>query len=190
MIGVLPSSIKVGDKEYEILNTDFRTALVILTAFNDSNISNQEKLAVMIEGLIGWQNISLDMSESEIQELVSECVKYLDGGKEYSTKPTQPKLMDWEQDEQLIFSAVNNVAGKELRETPYCHWWTFLGFFNEIHEGLFSNVIGIRQKKAGHKKLDDVDKEFYRNNKDLIDLRENLTEEEKEYKEKLNELFK
>ena len=90
----------------------------------------------------------------------------------------------------MIFSSVNHIAGKELRAVPYCLWWTFLGYFNEIQEGLFSTVLGIRSKKARHKKLDDWEKDYYSRNKDLIDIQEPLTKEEKAYKEALNAQFK
>ena len=50
------------------------------------------------------------------------------------------------------------------------HWWTFLGSFGEIGEGLFSTVIHIRQKKARGKSLDKWEKEFYSRNKEIIKL--------------------
>lgn len=60
----------------------------------------------------------------------------------------------------------------------YIHWWTFLGYFNEIGEGLFSTVINIRQKKNKGKKFEKYEQDFYQNNKDLIDLKKKYAKEE------------
>ncbi|MGF7145294.1 hypothetical protein HNQ56_003735 [Anaerotaenia torta] len=109
------------------------------------------------------------------------AVWFLEGGEEQddSSKHQQiKKVMDWEQDEKIIFSAVNKVAGFETRAIDYMHWWTFLGYFNEIGEGLLSTVINIRAKKNKGKKLEKYEQEFYRNNKALIDLKVKLSEEE------------
>lgn len=190
MIGALPTSVTANGQEYPLLNTDFRTALVIIEAFEDPNLSSQEKAYLLLNGLIGIDNIPKGTTTDQLKALAEACITYLDGGTTYKSKGTKPKLMDWTQDEQLIFSAVNHVANKELREVSYCHWWTFLGYFNEIHEGLFSNVIGIRQKKAKKKKLDKVDQEFYASNKEMIDLKKKLTSEEQKYKDELNAKFK
>ena len=70
----------------------------------------------------------------------------------------------------MIFSAINKVAGKEIRSQEYMHWWTFMGLFNEIGEGMFASVINIRNKKARHKKLEKYEQEMYREYKDIIDI--------------------
>ena len=88
--------------------------------------------------------------------------------------------MDWEQDEAIVFPAINRVAGCETRSVPYIHWWTFAGYFMEIQEGTFSTVLGIRQKKSQGKRLDKWEMEFYRNNKKVCDLKKRYTEEEQE----------
>ena len=97
--------------------------------------------------------------------------------------------MDWKQDGQLIFSAVNHVAGKELRTEKYIHWWTFLGYFNEIQDGLFSYVLAIRQKKAKGKKLDKGEQEYFNAHKEMIEIREPESEKDKAIKEELNKRF-
>ena len=62
------------------------------------------------------------------------------------------------------------------------HLWTFIGAYMEIGEGLFSNIIHIRQKKAKGKKLEKWEQEFYKENKSLIDFqhKEKRSNEEKE----------
>ena len=88
---------------------------------------------------------------------------------EYNVK--QPKLYDWEQDESFIFSAINKVIGKEIRNEEYCHWWTFLGYFNEISESTFNTLVCLRNKKTKGIKLTKEEQEFYRKNKEIVDLK-------------------
>ena len=95
-------------------------------------------------------------------------------------------MIDWKQDANLLFPAINKVAGFEVREIAYMHWWTFLGLFGEVGEGLFSAVMNIRQKKAQGKTLEKYEAEFYRKNKHLIDIK---TPEDIEAEEELNEVF-
>ena len=54
-----------------------------------------------------------------------------------------------------------------------------LGFFMEIGDGLFSQIIAIRQKKAKHKKLEKWEKEFERENADMVGIRKRLSSEAK-----------
>ncbi len=96
-----------------------------------------------------------------------------------------PKLLDWEQDAQMIVADVNKVAGKEVREVPYIHWWTFLSWFHAIGEGQLSTVVSIRQKKQEGKKLADWEADYYRHNKAIVDLRRKISREEQEEKARL-----
>ena len=87
--------------------------------------------------------------------------------------------MDWEQDAPIIIPAINRVQGMEIRSVPYMHWWTFLGAYMEIGECLYSQIIHVRQKKISHKKLDKWEKDFYNANKDIIDLKKKISEEQR-----------
>ena len=182
MIGNLPKTLNVNNKEIPI-RTDYRVALLILQAFNDVELNEYEKIAVMIECLF----------EEEIEvteELLNKAVWFLDGGQNsQDTIINQKRVMDWEQDEQMIFSAINKVAGREIRNDDYLHWWTFLGLFHEIGEGLFSTVVNIRTKKNKGKKLEKHEQEFYKNNKNLVDLKTKYTEEEQKEIDRLKKLL-
>ena len=99
------------------------------------------------------------------------------------------KIIDWEQDERLIFPAINKAAGFETRSVRYLHWWSFLGLFGEIGEGLLSTVLSIRQKKAKGKKLEKWESEFLREHKDTVLLKKKYTKEEQEERDKINALL-
>ena len=93
----------------------------------------------------------------------------------------------------MIFSAVNKVAGQETRELQYLHWWTFLGYFDEVGEGTFSFIVGIRHKLNKGKKLEKHEKEFLSHNKEIVLMKKPLTKEEQEqedtYKSLLDEVL-
>lgn len=179
MIGSLPTTLEVNGVEYEI-RTDFRIALIIFQALNDPELSEQEKASVILCSL--YKSVPEDM-----QIALEKASWYLDGGQSF--KSNGKRVMDWEQDEQMIFSAVNKVAGFETRAKENIHWWTFLGFFNEIEEGLFSTVVHIRQKRNQGKKLDKTEDEFYKRNRGLVDLKKRLSKEEQEGLNEVNKLL-
>lgn len=184
MIGQLPTSVNVGGKD-EPVRTDYRDILNIFSAFNDEELSKKEKVIVCLE--IFYINID-DMNVELYEEAYNKAVIFMDQGRESNGTP-EPKLMDWEQDENLIFPAVNKVAGMEVRACEYMHWWTFMGYYMGIGESVFSEVINIRSKNQKHKKLEKNEKEFYSKNKDLVDLKIRYSKEELEEREKLKELL-
>ncbi len=170
MIGLLPTKLNVDGKLYSI-NSDYRIALLIFEAYNDTELSQLEKSKVCVECL--YKELPSDFSEA-----LKQAVWFLDGGDAPKPKQAPKKLMDWEQDESIIFPAVNKVAGFETRSVEYMHWWSFLGLFNEVGEGLFSQVINIRSKRAKGKKLEKWENEFYREHREIIDIKNKLTAEE------------
>lgn len=184
MIGELPTSINVGGKD-EPIRTDYRDILNIFSAFNDEELSREEKVLVCLR--IFYINID-DIDINLYEEAYNKAVIFMDQGRENNGTP-EPKLMDWEQDENLIFPAVNKVAGMEVRACEYMHWWTFIGYYMGIGESVFSEVINIRAKKQKNKKLEKNEKEFYSKNKDLVDLKIHYSKEELEEREELKELL-
>lgn len=188
MLGRLPMTLLVSGREYPI-QTDYRNILPILQAANDPDYTPREQLYIMLKRLYREQ---LDFIPKEHQaEAAGRARWFIDCGREDNEDPKPPvRLIDWEQDEPLLFPAVNQVAGTETRSVPDLHWWTFMGYFMEIGgEGLFSTVLSIRQKKAKRKKLEKHEMEFYRNNKAMCDIKKRYTMEEQAEIERLKRLF-
>ena len=86
--------------------------------------------------------------------------------------------MDWSQDFRYIAAPINRVLGKEIREMEYLHWWTFISAYYEIGDCLFAQIVRIRSLKAKGKPLDKTDQEWYRDNRELVDLKTSFTEAE------------
>ena len=58
-----------------------------------------------------------------------------------------------------------------------------------IGEGVFNTIGSIREKRRKGKKLERWEKEFYQNNKTLVDLKVKKVERSEEEKEALRELL-
>lgn len=186
MIGSLPKSLNINGTEYDI-RSDFRDCLTIFQCLNDPDFSYHDKVDVMLRILyVNYEQIP----KEDLETAIEQAVWFLDCGKTQDSSEHIPSrvLYDWEQDEQMIFAAVNHVAGKELRECEYVHLWTFISYFHEIGEGLFSTVIHIREKKQKGK-LDKTDMEFYRKNKSLVNLKKRYSKEQQEEINRLNKLL-
>ena len=184
MIGALPTTLLVGGVEREI-RTDYRDCLNIMEACGDPDLNHVEKLEVMVDILY-----KDDIEPEYIEAAMEKAVWFLNCGNTIEDNPKNTKrVFDWQQDEQIMFAALNRVAGKELRAEQYVHYWTFISYFHEIGEGLFSTVIGIRSKKNKHKKLEVHEKEFYKENKALIDLKKKYSTEQQAEMAYINSLL-
>ena len=182
MIGDLPSSINVAGKEYKI-RCGFKDCLNIMAAFEDEELSNEEKLYVMLDVLY----IEPDFNDSNIEEAVDKAILFLLAGRQPQKSDEKP-LSRLEKDEQLIFSAVNEVAHTDIRMDPNIHYWTYLSYVQAISsKSLFSSVVHIRDKLNRGEKLDKEEKKFYKDNKEMIDLRE-PTEEDKAFVDFINSI--
>lgn len=179
----LQKTVKNGGKDLDI-RYDFRVILDILEVINDPEFTNAEKAEAII-------NIFYVNPEeiTDVKEAIEECFTFIDSGQ----KPRQgksPKLVDWQQDFAYIIAPINRVLGIECRDIPYdpdtntggLHWWTFTGAYMEIgSECLFSQIVNIRDKKARGKPLEKYEREWYRRNADLINLKTHYTENEEAF---------
>ncbi len=196
MIGALPEALTVGGEDYPI-RTDYRNVLQVFEAFQDPELTQEEKWIVAIYLLFEDFACDDDVLEAaqdgfDLGEAMKQISWFISAGQPEKQVLEQPTY-NWKQDEQMIFSAVNKVAGRETRELEYLYWWTFLGYFNEVGEGTFSFIVGIRNKLNKGKKLEKYEKEFLSLNKELVLMKKPLTKEEQEqedaYKSLLDEVL-
>ena len=196
MIGALPEVLTVGGEDYPI-RTDYRNILQVFEAFQDPDLQPEEKWIVAIYLLFEDFSCDDDVLQAaqngfDLEEAMKQISWFISAGQPEKQVLEQPTY-NWTQDEQMIFSAINKVAGRETRELEYLHWWTFLGYFNEVGEGTFSFIVGIRNKLNKGKKLEKHEKEFLSHNKELVLMKKPLTKEEQEqedaYKSLLDEVL-
>lgn len=186
MIGQLPQSVTVNGSEYAV-RTDYRDILRILEAYNDPNLEDREKVYICL--VIFYEDFIDVMPESDYEEALIQAIRFIDMGEPDGGKKRNPKTMDWEQDEGILFPAINKVAGREVRAMDYLHWWTFMGYFMEISDGVFSQVMSLRMKKAKGKKLEKHEREFWNANKSMCVLRKKISEQQKDEIDRLRAMF-
>lgn len=164
----IPTTINVDGIEYSIRNNgDFRMVLDCFLALGDEDLNQQERLFASL--IIFYENFNsiedIYNQTQNIEELVRKMYDFFNCGSAtpLGTK-TNYKLVDWEQDAQIICAAVNKVAGKEIRFEPYVHWWTFMGYYTAVGNSLLSTIITIRDKIVRGRKLEKHEQEFRRDN--------------------------
>ena len=182
MIFDLPTALEVGGEMWDIA-TDYRDILRILTAFEDPDLTQEEKVMLCLYNL--YVDLE-DMPQEQLQAAFDAAIQFIDHG---SGGKDGPRTMDWTQDAPLIFPAVNRAAGFEVRSVDYMHWWTFLGLFMEIRDSTYATVLSLRGKKSRGKKLEKSEQDFWVHNKDICVLKRRETEAERAERERLNKIL-
>lgn len=185
MIYGLPYSLEVNGVEHPI-RTDFRDIMRVLFAMNDPNLEDNEKAYVCL--YVIFEDFD-ELDPNDYEAAFKAASYFIDCGEEKSEKAPTKSTIDFQQDERLLISAVNRVAGCEVRSMEYLHWWTFMGYFMEIGECTYSTVLSIRAKKNKGKKLEKWEQEFWSANKDICEIREKLSDDDKEDYELLKEML-
>lgn len=183
MIGALPTTLTVGFEDRRI-RSDFRTALLILEAYGDPDLTDYDKCVVCVECLF-----EDTIPPALYDEALEQACWFIDGGNVAHSR-VSVRVIDWTQDEAVIFPAINKVAGKEVRAENYIHWWTFLGWFQEIGECALSTIVGIRYKLARGKPLDKWERDYLRDNGDRIKLKQKYSAEEQAEYDRLQSIFR
>lgn len=176
----LPKSVEINDQNFSI-RYDFRVILTIFEVLDDGELSDEERAYTALKlFFVDFDNIP------DYDEAIGKMFWFINGGKTPDDKKKDPELIDWEKDFPLIISPINRVLGEEIRESEYdpdenvggVHWFTFLSAYMEIGDCLFAQVIRIRELKAKGRALDKSDREFYRRNKDVVDIPKRISREE------------
>ena len=178
----LPTTAQIGGREIPI-RTDFRVILDILECVNDPELTDREKGACVL----GMFYPSLE-EVTDYDEALRQCFRFIDGGGEPEEKRQSPRLMDWEHDFRHIIAPVNRVLGYEARAVPFddpeartggLHWWTFQAAYREMGpDCAMSQIVSLRDKLARGKKLEKTEREWYRRNRESVDIPVRLTDAE------------
>jgi len=172
MIGKLPKELAVCGKNLPI-NTDFRQILALFPMFADPKLTDTEKAFVCCRRIYRCKIDASAFADATIQ-----AYRFIDGGEIPKSEPEKAKIIDWEKDEKIIIPAISKTLGViDVRELPYLHWWTFLGAFGEIGEGILATVLNLRRKRAAGEKLDKWEEKYVRRNRDLIIIESREDEE-------------
>ena len=179
----LPKSVEIRGKSIPI-RYDFRAILDILCVVNDPELTEEEKT------LTSLSIFYHDLSEiDDFEEAVKQLLFFIACGEEDTGNANEPQLVNWEKDAPRIIPAVNRVLGYESRSIEYneesntggVHWYTFIGAYMEIGDCLFAQVVRIRDKVKRGKKLDKEEREWYKKNRNIVDVTAKFTDREEEF---------
>lgn len=175
----LPKTVEINGKILKIRNDcDYRVVLDVISALNDDELDDNSKIQCAL--FIFYENIE---EITDLQVAVDEMMKIINCGDEQDeNEQPKPKTMDWEHDFNNIAPPISRVLGYSVRDSKnYTHWYDFIGAYMEIGDCYFAQVVSIRSKRLKGKKLDESDREFYREHKKDIDLPMKLSKEEQEW---------
>ena len=162
----LPTSMIVNGNEYSF-KADFRNILEVMKPLNDPDLLEEEKIDCAC--YLFFENYE-SISPFDMQDCINQMMVFISGNKPNEQQKNDKPLMDWEKDLSIIIAPINRIANHDIRNDEYIHWWTFLSYFMEIGECTFSTYVGIRTKRNEGKKLEDYEREIYKNNKSAIDI--------------------
>lgn len=166
----LPDRAEIGGREYRI-HPDYRDVLNVIAHLTDPDTDEYTRVYVALA--LFYADFPA-MEEDRYQEALDWMLRFISCGED-DRGSTWHRVFDWEQDRNLIVADVNRVAGCEIRALPFCHWWTFVAWFNAIGDGQLAAVVSIREKLRKGKKLSDWERDFYLENRSTVDLRTHYT---------------
>ena len=169
----LPTSVAAGDKSYPV-RSDFRVILEIFVMLDDPDLTDADKT----EALIRMFYVERPPDTEEALKAFADFVNPRRVGKR---EKLSSRLLDWSQDFDLMVAPINHILGTECRALPELHWHTFLAAYLEIPpESVFARVLRIREKLRTGKKLEKYERQWYKNNLDLVNLKLKYSQSEKE----------
>lgn len=163
----LPIEIKINEDTLHIRERgDFRVILDCFSALQDMELEMEYRIAVALFIFYeDFESIQDTYNYPYLEDAVTAMFNFfVCNEKMDEDKQDKGKLIDWEADSQLIASAINKVAGKEIRAEKYVHWWTFIGYYNAVGTSVLSTVVQIRKKIVDGKKLEKHEQEFKKEN--------------------------
>jgi hypothetical protein len=180
----LPTSVILNDAEHAIRKDgDFRMVLDCFRLLQDTELEENERILACLVVFYDELNDVEDIQRlGDIEEAVKQMFSFFNCGQKQSAGiNTEAKVIDWDKDSLMIISAINNVAGKEIRAEKYLHWWTFMAYYMAIGESSLSTVVNIRRKIIKGKKLEKFEQDYVNENPELFKRTENYTKEEQDY---------
>lgn len=187
----LPTEITIKDKVFHIRERgDFRMVLDCFSALQDIEMPKEFRTTTALFIFYSdFDTIDQVLNCEDLEELTKEMFNFFVCNENTDNiKQNNSQLIDWDEDAQMISSAINKVAGKEIRAEEYIHWWTFMGYYNAVGEGLLSTVVSIRKKIADGKKLEKHEQEFKRENPQYF-IRDFRSVEQREADEQFRKLW-
>ena len=120
-------------------------------------------------------------AQSDVEAALQAFTDFVDPRHGSQGKKPSGRLIDWQQDFDLMVAPINHILGFECRAADYLHWRTFLSAYLEIPpDSVFARVLRIREKLRTGKKLEKNERSWYNKNRDLVHLKPKFSRAEEE----------
>ncbi len=167
----LPTSVAAGDKSYSV-RSDFRVILEIFVMLDDPDLSDADKTEALLRMFYAERPLDAEAA-------LRAFTDFVDPRRGSQGKKLSGRLIDWQQDFDLMVAPINHILGFECRAADYLHWRTFLSAYLEIPpESVFARVLRIREKLRTGKKLEKNEHSWYHKNRELVHLKPKFSTEE------------
>ncbi len=172
LLNKFPLAVEIDEKQYE-LNSDFRTCLRIMLAFEDPELVLAEKQAILLQLL--YKELPLNIPKA--YEL---GLRFLDCGEnhESSEQKDSDRLFSWAKDAKYIYTAIKQTHGIDIETMGYLHWWKFVYLFMGLSENCFFSKIIYYRSRRQQGKLTREEREYCISISDILDLPQQLNPEE------------
>lgn len=161
----LPHAVMI-DGDAITINTDFRVCLRIIQAMEDPQLMEHEKLTVLVTLLYP------DIPDNTALA-IEQGLKFLNLGENADiSRLRQPQVYSLNKDSAYIYTAFKSTFNIDLNTVDDLHWWKFRSLFSDLGKDCFFNTLISLRSRKNSGKLTDSEKEFVRNNPDVISLSE------------------
>ncbi|MEG1407423.1 MAG: Gp15 family bacteriophage protein [Ruthenibacterium sp.] len=168
----LPRYVVIQQKKYE-LNTDYRTALRILAAFEDAELADLEKQGIMLKLL--YKTVPPDEAQAvRLAQLFLNC------GEAQTETDDTPPLYSFTADAPLIYAALRKSHGVDVIAEEM-HWYRFVALFCDISEDSFFARLLYLRRAAMEGKLTPEEKRLAIALKNYMRVPQSATPEETEF---------
>lgn len=176
LIDLLPTSVEVDNKEYEI-NSDFRTSALFEMMMSDEELDKEERI-------INALQLYYPIIPSNTNEAVKKIMWFYSCGKDNrkykgTSSREAEQIYNYEFDDGYIYSAFLSQYGIDLQDIEYLHWWKFKAMFKALKDdNMIVKIMGYRSLDLNTIK-DKEQKAHYRRLKKIYELPKSKTEIDK-----------
>ena len=179
----LPTSVILNNTAHAIRKDgDFRMVLDCFKLLQDVELDENERilacLVVFYDELDGVESVH---QLGDIEEAVKQMFSFFNCNQSAVGIKAEGKVIDWDKDAMMVISAVNKVAGKEIRAEKYVHWWTFMSYYMAIGDSPLATIVNIRRKRIQGKKLEKYEQDYVKENPELFRIEQTYTQEEQDF---------
>ena len=148
LLRTAPNQLEIAG---EMLNIDpgYRAVLQTLSAFNDNELTLEEKMDILIYNLyLDLQKTSIgfviNLPQDTKAELANKAYWFIKCGDIKDKSAKERPIIDFDQDAKFIYNAFLK-KGINL-DCEDLHWWHFMGHFSELPECFLNRLMYLRSQ--------------------------------------------